>query len=470
MRAFFWKVATTFAMGSAAVLSSSIAAAGGLEFAPPAFVRGTSQAVPMDIEKIDLSLTFDAAAKKTMGVATVIFHTAEEGQPFFDLVPAITSAKVDGVELALADVPVVAIPTSDTKVRVINRVIPAGNDHELQISYDLSEAITFANGVVTAGFFMDDLASGGRKFWELYGPANYEFDQFKQVLHLKITNSDKEHRLFTNAAVSNVAANEWLLDFPDYFTTSSFYLHLVAKNRFVERSGIFHGLEGDIPVLAYAATASNADAGLRDMLKVLAENEQTFGAYAHAQALAYVTPTGGGMEHCGATMTSLWALEHEFTHSWFARGVMPANGNAGWIDEAIASWRDDGYIRASTGPSGAPHNLGGFSPYRRHTTDAAYTTGRDLIGAFDKQFETFSHEGQMGMRGILRMLFQERKRTTISVDFFKSFIERVTGTDLTSTFNKYVFGQGAAVDEKAKAPKSSHHPRPYTKAELTLYR
>jgi hypothetical protein len=63
------------------------------------------------------------------------------------------------------------------------------------------------------------------------------------------------------------------------------------------------------------------------------------------------------MEYCGATMTDPGALGHELTHSWFARGVMPANGNTGWIDEAVASWRDDGYPRASRAPNRSAVNL-----------------------------------------------------------------------------------------------------------------
>ena len=82
------------------------------------------------------------------------------------------------------------------------------------------------------------------------------------------------------------------------------------------------------------------------------ELEQTYGPYPHEALLIYCTGNiSGGMEYAGATMTSLEALGHEITHSWFARGVMPANGNAGWIDEAIARWRDRGYPRAPPRPS-----------------------------------------------------------------------------------------------------------------------
>lgn len=140
-------------------------------------------------------------------------------------------------------------------------------------------------------------------------------------------------------------------------------------------------------------------------------------------------------------MTSLGAIGHEITHSWFGRGVMPANGNAGWIDEAIASWRDHGYIRSAIGPSGPSQNIGGFSPYRRHTAVEAYSGGRLLIEQLDKTFESVRLDNETGMRAVLRALYAKYKNKTITVDVFKRFMEEMTGTDLTATFAKYVYGQ-----------------------------
>src|SRR5690606_9545744 len=100
-----------------------------------------------------------------------------------------------------------------------------------------------------------------------------------------------------------------------------------------------------------------------------------------------------------------------------ARGVMPSKGNSGWIDEAIASWRDYGYRRASGPPNRASVNLGGFSPYRRHTTYDAYSKGRNLIEEFDYMFRN-----QGGMKSILRNMFAQRQGMTISVGWFQEFL------------------------------------------------
>lgn len=138
-------------------------------------------------------------------------------------------------------------------------------------------------------------------------------------------------------------------------------------------------------------------------------------------------------------MTSLGALGHEIAHSWFARGVMPANGNAGWIDEAIASWRDQGYPTAAALPARPPVNLAGFSPYRRHTPIEAYAEGALLLSELDRLF------APGGLRPLLARLFAERKRRSITTPFFQSFLERQTGATLGPIFNRYVYGKGEGV-------------------------
>ena len=48
---------------------------------------------------------------------------------------------------------------------------------------------------------------------------------------------------------------------------------------------------------------------------------------------------------------------------------MPADGNAGWIDEAIATWGDSGYLPSEKEPKNGV-NMGARSPYARTTSRA----------------------------------------------------------------------------------------------------
>lgn len=449
--------------GSWAQADGSVMA--GWQGAPPPFGFRDSQAVPVDFEKVAISYEFNVATKAVQAVATVDFRTGEAGYPMLDLVVDPSRVELDGLNLNPEDLAVVVDPDRQSQVRVLRSRLSAQTSHRLVLAYQLaSEDVSFGAGYVRVGFFMDDLADGGRGFFERYGPASFEFDQAAYEFEVKVTGTERTHQLFVNGDLATVASNHWRVSYPEYYTTSSLYFHLAEVGRFVSKTYEYQGAAATIPVTVYADDSGRVDQGIANARTVLANNEATFGPYTHARLVIYVTPTGGGMEYCGATMTSLGALAHEITHSWFARGVMPANGNAGWIDEAVASWHDNGYPRASAGPSRAPVNLGGYSPYKRQTTNLAYSRGRQLLSELD-----FLFGDQGGLRPILRSLFSVAQRQTITVEAFRDHLERESGLGLTAIFDRYVYGKGTTQevpDETAESQETSAHPRRYTKKEL----
>lgn len=450
--------------------SSMVISAPDVSKAPPAFGYRNAMVVPVDFETLHIDYNFNAQSGVATGNAELVFSLGEGGGfPMLDLVPNPTSILLDGAAVDLTDFPVINDPNSVTRFRVLLKSLLSNTSHVLQIAYPLSSGdVSISGGRVRVGYFMSDLASSGREFFEKYGPANYEFDAVTTTFTVSVTGTATEHEIFTNGAVVGAGVNSWRIAFPDYFTTSSFFFHLTEKNRYVRSSYVFSGSEREIPVTVYSSSSSLTSSGVTRSKQVLSELEATYGGFAHSSVVIYLTPDGGGMEYCGATMTSLGALGHELTHSYFARGVMPANGNAGWIDEAIASWRDNGYPRSSA-PNRSPVNLGAFSSYRRHTTGDAYTLGAKLISEFDGMFSAVG-----GMKTVLKQMFQEYKHTTITVHNFRSFLERASGQNLSVVFDRYVFGKstkgiaGIAGPEGLQLP--SHHPRPYTAEELALYR
>jgi len=455
--------------------------AGDLDHAEDPFEFEDGYAIPVDFQHVVIRYEANQETKKATATATVEFDAQHSGYPRFDLVPSILSAKFDGVELLVSDLPKVSVPGGSTSIRVLKREVEADTSHVLQITYKADFFNQSASsGHLRAGFFMSDLKSGGRGFFEQYGPAGFEWDHYKMEIHLKMLGFADEHKIYANGDVGRVSGNEWLISYPDYYSTSSFFFHISEKTRFKESATVYKGIEKDFPVVVYSASGTDTKPFLDQTLVVLKELEATYGAWTHNQLVIYAVTGGGGMEYCGATMTSMYALEHEITHSWFARGVMPANGNAGFIDEAIASWRDGGYVRASSAPNpeGIASNLGGFSQYRRDTTYGAYTTGRNLISKFDKQFEDFEFEGQQGMRGVLRALFSDKARQTLTVSYFKEFIEDITGSDLTAVFDRHVYGRGSNNKKLSSSKKvqqglfskGSMHPRPFTEEELIRFR
>jgi hypothetical protein len=448
-----------------------------LSKAPPSFVYQTSKVVPVDFETLHIDYSFDVSARTATARAELIFTLGSEaGFPIIDLVPVPTAIMLNGIPVDVADFPVIDAPTLVTKFRILKKNLLPNSTHKIEISYPLpTSLVTFSGSFVRVGFFMSDLANSGREFFEKYGPSNYEFDQVKTTFSASVTGTTAEHEVFTNGSVIGSSRNSWRIEFPEYFNTSAFYFHLGEKDRYAVTRYTFRGMQKDVPVTVYSSNSTLTAAGVNGSRNVLSELEATYGAYPHDSVTVYLTPTGGGMEYGGATMTSLDALGHELTHFYFARGVMPSSGNSGWIDESIASWRDDGYPRLTPAVR-SPVNLGGFSPYKRNTSMDSYTLGARLIGELDGMFASFG-----GMRTILRDFFAQYKLTTINVQDFQSFLESKTGQNLSSMFSRYVFGRSVAVSSQIDFSEGNEismlsskpvntHPRPYTVDELEMYR
>jgi hypothetical protein len=124
-------------------------------------------------------------------------------------------------------------------------------------------------------------------------------------------------------------------------------------------------------------------------------------------------------------------------HSYFARGVMPANGNAGWMDEALASWRDKGYLQLDT--------LSGVSqmsshPYYTRTTDRlAYSFGEKFMRLLD-----FKLQSSGGLKPFLRHMIANRLFDPLSIQDYIEEMESFFGTSLSEDFKRYTFGQSSS--------------------------
>jgi hypothetical protein len=439
---------------------------------PPAFTYAGGRAVPIDIETVDIEYHFDVAKATATCRAVVAFKVLESGFPILDLVPNAEALELDGTPLPPATLKLAPDPDSVTHLRILQHAVTDQAQHTLVIRYKLAENdVTFGSGTVRTAFHMSDLPAGGRTYFEQFGPANLEYDQVHYRFRVRVTGTSAEHELFANGALTANGAGDWTVDFPTFFTTSSIFFHLTNKGRYHVSRTEYDGIDHRFPVTVYSSSEGTTQRALAVVKKVLEENEKTYGPFAHARLVIYVTDGGGGMEYCGAAASSFGALGHELTHSWFARGVMPAQGNAGWIDEAVASWRDNGYPRASSGPSGSATNLGGFPAYRRHTPREAYTRGARLLSQLDFQFKDNG-----GLRGLLRQLFAEKKRIPITVDFFQTFLQNSTGQNLAAVFQKYVYGQVVVngvpmvVAERFPTLAGTGHPLPFTPAERARFR
>lgn len=384
----------------------------------------------VDFLSQNLTMTFDAAAQTFNGKSVIEFKSSTAGRPVFLLNGEVTALQLDGVAAVVSKV---QDPDGMNAYFAVESEIADAQTHRIELTYTLpADRMSFQNGGVGILTDMTDLS---QIFFENWGPANLEEDRFTLTLRLQVLNATGHaHQVFNNGRLTENAPNDFTIEFPSHYTSSSFYVHLTNRD-FETRRFTVTGTEKSIPVVVYSAEADLADEAARQIPDLFRELEGDYGPYAHSGFVAYIHPTGGGMEYVGATITSIPALDHELFHSWFARGVMPADGRSGWIDEAMASWRDFDYYRSPSLLMRERTNLAGYSPLQRATPRNCYRDGRALLAEFDLLLKD-----RGGFKPVMREWFANYRLNRITTEEFWAFLEARTGLDLTDYFKRYVFG------------------------------
>jgi hypothetical protein len=424
---------------------------------------------PMDFTSELLSLNFDVALQRATATAVVQFEMTTSARPYFQMSPAISSITLDGATVATS---VINDPdgAAETYIALASMVSPGS--HQMEITYNLSPGtFSFPDGGAAILTNMTDLPDA--RYFETWAPSSFEDDAFALTVSLDIQNSTTMHSLFTNGKVSHQDGSyHWSIQFPDYFTTSSFYFHLTNKILLTAQFSV-QGTEKTIPITLYSSNSALIDQAKNLLPGWFREYERDFGPYPHENFTAYLQASGGGMEYSGATISSIGALDHELFHSWFARGVMPAEGRAGWIDEALASWRDYDYFQAPSLLSRPPTFLANASAFEKSTPDNCYRDGRQLIAELDRVFAPFG-----GMKPLMKDFFERYKHQVVTTEEFWNFLMIKTAMNVDAYFFRFAWGQASpdqAQDQQPSAtfsdvPGKSKHPAPLTDAEIQQLR
>lgn len=420
-----------------------------LHLAPPDFNTQSGRAVFVDFKQADYFISYDINHQQTRVKSRILFESKTQGKPIFDLVPKADEVRINGVKTSTS---LINFPGGLSKLRQVQTEIKPGL-HVLEIENEFDTNVIYHSdlGAVSSAFWIRDLKD--RLFLEQYIPSNFEFDQYQMNLHLNFIGSlEIDQDIYTNGKVTQTSKSSWKIEFPDYYTVSCPFFHTTPAGWMRRLDFSYTSMDGrKLPITVYSPWKIRTIRFKAETLKVMAELEQDYGPWPHNAFVAYGTMKGtGGMEHAGATATSFGALDHEMLHSYFAKGVMPANGNSGWIDEAIASWRDRGYPRLST-PGFSGSNLGAHSVYKRNTDDRAYALGSAFMAYLDYRLQDIG-----GLKAFLKGYAQAYKHQVITTEHFKNNLEFFTGINLDQEFGTYIWGKNTS--EVMKFNPNPNHP------------
>jgi aminopeptidase N len=417
---------------------------------PPSFQTNSGKAVFVDFQKATYDIKYDLDTKQVRVIAEIQLDLPEDGMPIFDSIANPTKLTINGNRVSQE---LVDTPGKETKVRVVQSQLRAGS-HRLRVELPMDQEylgipyIRFGKGTVNNNFSMTD--GEDRGYLESYLPSNLEYDQVPMTFNIQIKGKSKPHQIYSNGQVIKLNNEKFSVNFPESYTSSSPFFHIVDSNQVRELTFEYRSKSGrKIPIIAYqeksypngkVVDSETSDRMLKKAMQIaidtMEELEENFGAYPHNSFLMKVEEGDIGMEYCGATITGLKAVRHELIHSYFGRGYLPANGNAGWIDEALTTWAEDGYKSRDAFRDEDARALAAQPIYTRHHHRGGYTQGAAFIEYLHGKL---SNKG--GLVPFLRHLVGTKKLKTLTTEEFIKEISRFYGEDLSPEFRRVVYAQ-----------------------------
>jgi hypothetical protein len=421
------------------------------DLAPPAKTVDGLVAVPIDIQHIAATLTFDGATSSGTGDATLQFvHGPQNGNPIFDLRQTITGVWLDGAPLAAGKAAHHDFGGGpNAELRVVESVLAAGSAHTLRVTYSLGPpqastagsyqpAMTWSAGPRLAfNFGFTDLGAG--RYLEAWVPANLIFDQFALDLELQVMNTAVAHMLITNGGVTSLGANHWSVSFPARFTALSTLLELRAADSVTSLTDTttlpVSGAAVTIETWKLAGSGVNLAGQITNLKTWLAENETFTGPYLHDGRFVTFFNVGG-MEYEGGTTCTTGSVRHETFHSWWGRGAKPAAQTDGWWDEAWNVYHDLGFSGSLPFDFTDPVvELSSRNPWVRVTPPGAYTSG-------ERFFEgVASMVGVTNLKSHLSAFYKQHEgRPTTTADMEAFLVCRSGEPSLVDAYHRFVYG------------------------------
>jgi hypothetical protein len=119
---------------------------------------------------------------------------------------------------------------------------------------------------------------------------------------------------------------------------------------------------------------------------------------------------------------------------------MPQDGDAGWIDEAIAHWVESGCLSYDQAPDYLNAHIGATSPYRRATDLRSRSLGPLVLGHLDFLLREDSG-GASGLVEVLKRFAEAKPMTLVTSLDFRDFITMAhpnAKADIVRIFADYI--------------------------------
>jgi hypothetical protein len=408
--------------------------------APPALPDETAlldAAYRIDVDRIEAVFDVFPGERRVEARAGVDFRMRPgQSRPIFHFDPARgtgVSLALDGEGLAPGDEADVRFFTWEGSGQVsmeIERDLSPGSSHRLEAAYTLP----MSDGFGRFHAEVNDLQGHGNE--TLFPTINSPRDLARHVIVLRVHDAEPYQCVGSGQVVRTDAADvqEWVLDTEREVASYTVLFYLVPDQDVVADQRTIQGV--DVRVLGYPGAPAHEEA-FAQLDPWLAELRNALGPFPMPRGLSVVlTPTGGGMEYYGGTITSLRALRHEVFHMYYGCSTVARTYRDSWWDEAINMWYE-----LSADPSFPPIDpgfrsgiVGARTPLTVGFDQRAYDEGARVIQ---------SVATEMGGRGaavaFLRHLHLTRSFDPFTTEDLANEILAYSGADFRDRFHQWLY-------------------------------
>jgi hypothetical protein len=397
----------------------------------------------VDIERIEV--VFDVLpAERTVRAHAAVTFRMRPGQtrPIVHFEPARTAG---GAALALdgagldpgleGDVRFFTWEGSGQVSMEIQRDLAPGATHRLEAAYTLPMSDDFGRFHTS----VNDLEGHGNE--TLFPTLNTPHELARHRVVLRVHDAEPYQCVGSGLVTRSDAADvqEWVLDTEREVASYTVLFYLAPDADVVADERVVQGV--DVRVLGYPGALAHETA-FAQLEPWLAELRSALGPFPMPRGLSVVlTPSGGGMEYYGGTITSLRALRHEVFHMYFGCSTIARTYRDSWWDEAINMWYE---LSADPSfPPIAPEFRSGIVGARNPLTVGfdrrAYDEGARVIQAVATE---------MGGRdrgvAFLRHLHRTRSFDPFTTEDLAAEILSFSGADFRERFHQWLYATTAA--------------------------
>jgi aminopeptidase N len=425
-----------------------------------------------DVHWYKLDLALERNALDVSGKVTITATALAPLSKFaFELHPnlSITSLTINGIETSVQR-------QAGEGTAELGTALPKDSKFTVQITYG-GRAPSGASAAIGNGLNTGANPWGSQVTWSLSEPfAAYEWFPVKQLLADKADSvdvwvtTDVTNKVGSNGLLQRVTPMpnqkhryEWKSTYP-----IAYYLISVAVSDYQEYSfsvnlpGVAKPLLVQNYLYNHSAILTNFKFQIDQTGPLLQTFSELFGTYPFAKEKYghSMAPIGGGMEHQTMTTQSTFTFTltaHELAHQWWGDEVTCQDWSHIWLNEGFASyseylalqklipsdargWLNTAHQSAVNVPQGSVFVKDSTNVNRIFNSALSYRKGAFVLHMLRKAVKQDAVFFQ-----ILKEYRQEYKYKVADTRDFQKVAERVSGLNLQTFFDQWVYGEGVPI-------------------------